>query len=245
MIGWSFIQQQAAVQRLKTGTSDWADQGNAATSRNKMKHSESKVSPKWDNKSLNKHRIGLPSVDTQFSLVPCDSHTKETANSAQSKGKYRTLLVTTDNKITKIMLNRPDKKNAINRVAVFQTPFSQLGQTPEGCSTYTFPKIMGPVKANEMLLFNKKITADEACTQGLVTEVFADSTFQAEVWTRLKAYANLPKNSLALSKQLIRSVEKEILHAVNSRECDQLVERFFSDECMNAITSFFQRKSKL
>ncbi|XP_044280491.1 enoyl-CoA delta isomerase 2-like, partial [Varanus komodoensis] len=99
--------------------------------------------------------------------------------------------------------------------------------------------------ANEMLLFNKKLTADEACTQRLVTEVFVDSTFQREVWARLKTYANLPKNSLALSKQSIRCVKKEILHAVNSRECIQLVERFFSDECMNAVTSFFQRKSKL
>ncbi|XP_034982285.2 enoyl-CoA delta isomerase 2-like [Zootoca vivipara] len=260
-------------------------------------------------------------------------------SSAQSKGKYETLLVTTEDKITKIILNRPDQKNAINLVmcgeimraleeaakddstltvitgrgdyycsgndlnnfaenlqevlknggeqlknfvshfidfpkplvavvngpalgiavtllglfdlvfasdkVVFQTPFSLLGQTPEGCSTYTFPKIMGPIKANEMLLFNKRITANEAQAQGLLTEVFADSTFQEEVWIRLKAYANLPRNSLALSKQLIRSVEKEKLHAVNSRECDQLVERCFSDECMNAITSFFQKKSKL
>ncbi|XP_064363159.1 enoyl-CoA delta isomerase 2 isoform X2 [Dromaius novaehollandiae] len=78
--------------------------------------------------------------------------------------------------------------------ATFHTPFSQLGQSPEGCSSYLFPKIMGLAKANEMLLFNKKLTAAEACAQGLVTEVFPDRTFQKEVWARLKAYASLPKN---------------------------------------------------
>ncbi|XP_053252301.1 enoyl-CoA delta isomerase 2-like [Podarcis raffonei] len=259
-----------------------------------------------------------PYVDSQLSLATCDSPSKEMASSAQSKGKYETLLVTTEDKITKIIFNRPDKKNCyqpcgerkqgkqtgiskqsvetkiqqmygeimraleeaakddstltvitgrgdyycsgndLNNFAenfslekstgsmvVFETPFSLLGKTPEGCSTYTFPKIMGPIKANEMLLFNKRITANETRTQGLVTEVFADSTFQQEVWTRLKAYANLPRNVLTLSKQLMRSVEKEKLCAVNSRECDQLVERCFSDECMNAVTSFFQKKSKL
>lgn len=48
------------------------------------------------------------------------------------------------------------------------------------------------LKASEMLLFNKKLTAAEACGLGLVTEVFPDSSFQAEVWSRLKSYGKLP-----------------------------------------------------
>ncbi|XP_073081272.1 enoyl-CoA delta isomerase 3, peroxisomal-like isoform X2 [Manis javanica] len=79
--------------------------------------------------------------------------------------------------------------------ATFHTPFSRLGQSPEGCSSYTFPRIMGPAKAAEMLIFGKKLTAREACAQGLVTEVFPDGTFQKEVWTRLKAYSELPPNT--------------------------------------------------
>ncbi|XP_055737214.1 enoyl-CoA delta isomerase 2-like [Salvelinus fontinalis] len=129
--------------------------------------------------------------------------------------------------------------------ATFHTPFSQLGQSPEGCSSYTFPKMMGNAKASEMLLFNKKLTATQACAQGLVTEVFPDSSFQTEVATRLKAYAKLPRNSLTLSKQLIRGTEKERLHTVNDQEVERLVERWLSDECMQAIVSFFQAKAKL
>uniref|UniRef100_A0A8C1P898 Enoyl-CoA delta isomerase 2 n=1 Tax=Cyprinus carpio TaxID=7962 RepID=A0A8C1P898_CYPCA len=122
--------------------------------------------------------------------------------------------------------------------ATFHTPFSQLGQSPEGCSSYLFPKIMGAAKASEMLLFNKKLTAAQACEVGLVTEVFPESSFQSEVWTRLRAYAKLPRN-------LIRGVEKEKLHAINDAEVERLMERWLSDECMQAIVSFFQAKSKL
>ncbi|NXF87916.1 ECI2 isomerase, partial [Eubucco bourcierii] len=129
--------------------------------------------------------------------------------------------------------------------ATFHTPFSHLGQSPEGCSSYLFPKIMGVAKANEMLLFNKKLTAAEACAQGLVTEVFPNRTFQKEVWAKVEAYSRLPKNSLAVSKQLLRSLEKEKLHEVNKRECETLRERWLSDECANAIVSFFQKSSKL
>ncbi|XP_026800633.3 enoyl-CoA delta isomerase 2 [Pangasianodon hypophthalmus] len=128
--------------------------------------------------------------------------------------------------------------------ATFQTHFTQQGQSPSCCSSYTFPGIMGPTKASEMLLFNKKLTATQAYELGLVTEVFPDSSFQSEVWTRLKAYAKLPPNSLALSKQLMRQVEKDKLHAVNDAEVERLMERWLSDECMQAIMSFFQAKAK-
>ncbi|XP_071592621.1 enoyl-CoA delta isomerase 2 isoform X1 [Heliangelus exortis] len=284
-------------------------------------------------------------IELVSSLVSAESagHKKDASPEEISDGHYETILVTTKNKMTKIMFNRPDKKNAINHKmykeiiqalgeagkddstiavitgngdyycsgndlnnftnvqpsdmekmakdgavllkefvgqfidfpkpliavvngpaigicvtvlalcdivyasdrATFQSPFSQLGQSPEGCSSYLFPKIMGLAKASEMLLFNKKLTAAEACEVGLVTEVFPDRSFQKEVWARLEAYANLPKNSLAVSKQLLRSVEKEKLHAINSKECEVLQERWLSDECINAIVSFFQKKSKL
>ncbi|XP_054478873.1 enoyl-CoA delta isomerase 2, mitochondrial [Anoplopoma fimbria] len=129
--------------------------------------------------------------------------------------------------------------------ASFHTPFTQLGQSAEGCSSYTFPKIMGPAKASEMLLFNKKLSAVQACELGLVTEVFPDSSFQSEVWSRLKEYAKLPPQSLSLSKQLVRSMEKDRLHAVNDAEVKRLTERWTSDECFNAVMSFFQAKAKL
>ena len=45
--------------------------------------------------------------------------------------------------------------------AYFVTPFTKLGLTPEGCSSYTFPKILGPSMANEMLMTNAKFTAHD------------------------------------------------------------------------------------
>ncbi|XP_068216236.1 enoyl-CoA delta isomerase 2-like [Palaemon carinicauda] len=127
--------------------------------------------------------------------------------------------------------------------ATFNTPFSALGQSPEGCSSYIFPKLMGFAKASELLMFNKKLTAHQACELGLVTEVFPDATFQQEVWPKLKAYAKLPPKSLIYSKALIRDVERETLHKVNVAECDRLVERWTSEDCMNAIMNFFNRKN--
>lgn len=129
--------------------------------------------------------------------------------------------------------------------ATFHTPFSRLGQSPEGCSSYTFPRIMGPAKAAEMLIFGKKLTAREACAQGLVTEVFPDGTFQKEVWTRLKAYSELPPNAVRIPKQVIRNKEKEKLRAVNAEESSVLQGRWLSAECRNAVVSCLSRRAKL
>lgn len=126
--------------------------------------------------------------------------------------------------------------------ATFHTPFSALGQSPEGCSSDLFPKILGPLKASEMLLFNAKFSATEACELGLVTQVFPDAEFQTQVWDKISGMAKLPKGSLRYSKELIRPESERLrLKAVNRAECDRLIERWQSAECVNAIMKFFSK----
>lgn len=50
------------------------------------------------------------------SLISAESagRKKDTSPGESGHGGYETLIVTTDNNITKIMFNRPEKKNAIN-----------------------------------------------------------------------------------------------------------------------------------
>jgi len=130
--------------------------------------------------------------------------------------------------------------------AWFHTPFTRLGLCPEGCSSYIFPKIMGPVKSNEMLLFSKRITADEAFHVGLVTEVYPNSTFDSIVWARLKEMSELPPQSMMHGKQLCRGRDRAVLHQVNANECDQLIRLTNSEETIEAMMTFFTpKKSKL
>lgn len=76
--------------------------------------------------------------------------------------------------------------------ATLHAPFATLAQTPEGCSSYVFPRLMGTSKAAEILVLGKVLTAGEAKERNLVTECFPASNFKQEVSKRLERYSELP-----------------------------------------------------
>jgi len=127
--------------------------------------------------------------------------------------------------------------------AWFQTPFTKLGQTAEGCSSYTFPQIMGPSLASEFLMFNKKFSAQEAHRAGLVGYVHSDADFNKLAWDKVNELSELPPGSLRESKQLIRNKDiVDKLKSVNRQEGQVLMGRWASEECLNAIMEFMMRK---
>jgi len=128
--------------------------------------------------------------------------------------------------------------------ATFLAPFSRLGQAPEGCSTYTFPRLMGTSKAVELLLLGRKIGVNEAKHLGLVNEIFTDN-FMKHVIEQAIILAKLPSGSVKEGKRLMSQWNKEELHRVNEEECKVLIKRWQSEECLEAVLEFFQRKGKL
>lgn len=122
--------------------------------------------------------------------------------------------------------------------AYIRTPFASLFQSPEGCSSYTFPRIMGPVMANEMLLFDRQISAQQAKSCGLATEVFEESDFRRLSQERIKDMAQFLPASLSTIKGLVRGHETDILHQVNEKECKLLVKLWQSKECAEGLARF-------
>jgi peroxisomal 3,2-trans-enoyl-CoA isomerase len=100
-------------------------------------------------------------------------------------------------------------------------------------------------KAIEMICFNRKISARVAEEIGLVTRVFPRSTFDNEIGLLLRSYSQLPMGSLMAAKKLVRESESEDLHRTNKSEVAELRSRWRSEECMQAVLSFFQNKAKL
>jgi len=129
--------------------------------------------------------------------------------------------------------------------ATFHVPFTALALTPEACSSKTFPRILGSSMANQMLLFNRKLTAEEAAAHGFVSEVLPANLLYSELAPRLAQYASLPSSALQFSKALVRGEsEREELRQLNRMESNRLMERWLSDEVFQQAQNFLSRRKK-
>ncbi|VCW76149.1 unnamed protein product, partial [Gulo gulo] len=126
--------------------------------------------------------------------------------------------------------------------AWFQTPYATIRLTPAGCSSYTFPQILGVALANEMLFCGRKLTAQEACSRGLVSQVFWPTTFSQEVMLRVKEMASCSAVVLEESKCLVRSFLKSVLEGVNEKECLMLKQLWSSSKGLDSLFSYLQDK---
>lgn len=133
--------------------------------------------------------------------------------------------------------------------ATFTCPFSSLGQSPEGCSTYTFPRIFGTSLASELLYFNYVMPVEEAHRRGFVSRVIPSEKLESYVNEWLYGEKGLVKtcypNSMNNAKGLVVNEETRLmLHEINKVECDVLQQSWKSEECAEALQKFYTRKSK-
>ncbi|KAK2081509.1 Testis-specific chromodomain protein Y 1 [Saguinus oedipus] len=130
-----------------------------------------------------------------------------------------------------------------NDKAWFQTPYMTFGQSPDGCATLTFPRIMGEALANEMLIGGRKLTAREASAKGLVSQVFLTSTFTQDVMIQIKRLASYNPVMLQKCKNLVCSNIMMELEQANERECEMLKKIWSSAEGIESMLKHVQTKT--
>merc|ERR1719356_2166379 len=92
--------------------------------------------------------------------------------------------------------------------AVFRTAFASAGLSGDYGGTWTLPRIVGPAKARELYLLNRKVPAPEAKAMGLVTDVFPDAELMPRVLAEARAMAALPQVALKRIKQNLLDADR-------------------------------------
>lgn len=89
------------------------------------------------------------------------------------------------------------------RSAHFTPAYSTLGLTPDGGMSWLLPRLVGLRKAQEIILTNRRVAADEAADLGMVTRVIDDADLLEEGLTIARNIADGPAHALGLSRLLL------------------------------------------
>ena len=124
--------------------------------------------------------------------------------------------------------------------ARFQLPFVALGIVPEFGSTFLLPLIAGYQRAAKLLLLGRPFTAQEAHDAGIVTAVVEDVIGEAE--KAAAALAELPPESIRLTKRLMKQRYGDTLAATIDEETRIFTERLSSPEAKEALSAFLEKR---
>jgi 2-(1,2-epoxy-1,2-dihydrophenyl)acetyl-CoA isomerase len=99
--------------------------------------------------------------------------------------------------------------------ASFVPAFINIGLVPDSGGSYFVTRILGPARAFEWLTSGRKLTAAEAHSWGLVSEVVETDALPARAAELAAQLAALPTRAIGMTKRLID-------HAVNATLAQQL-----------------------
>jgi 2-(1,2-epoxy-1,2-dihydrophenyl)acetyl-CoA isomerase len=96
-------------------------------------------------------------------------------------------------------------------------PFIKLGILPGLASTYYLPSLVGKNKAQEIILTNAILTADQAYEIGLINRIVDESTISAEINKIASAFEEVPTNTLIAAKKAFQpNLEENVHNAINN-----------------------------
>jgi len=93
----------------------------------------------------------------------------------------------------------------------FCMSFLRLGLIPDACGLFTLPRVVGWLRAKDMLYSTRAVTGGEALEYGMVNELAAPEALQARSWEIALAMTGLPRTAFALIKAaLLRSMSADV-----------------------------------
>jgi len=131
--------------------------------------------------------------------------------------------------------------------AFFFTPFTQLAVCPEFCSSITFPAILGRSLANEMLLFGRRLSAEEALKAGLISRVLPKENFLDNVKKILQPAVHAYNSGRSF--RIFKALQKDEayiskMREIHVKEMALLDERSIGEDSECSISMREQQKQK-
>lgn len=129
-----------------------------------------------------------------------------------------------------------------NEKASFALPEATLGIVPGFNGTQRLPKVIGLMKAKEMLFTGRRVRADEALAMGLLFKVTSLEDFEAEVMKEAEMIANASSSAISLIKAAITAGADVSVDVGKDIELGYMTACFGTPDQIEGFTSFIEKR---
>jgi 2-(1,2-epoxy-1,2-dihydrophenyl)acetyl-CoA isomerase len=126
--------------------------------------------------------------------------------------------------------------------AHFTAAYTQVGLTPDGGMSWLLPRVVGLRRAQEIILSNRRILAEEAAEIGLVTRAIADVELPLAGQRQARAFAEGPTAALGGARALLLSSFDHGLEAQLTLEALRISQAGATPECREGVSAFGERR---
>jgi 2-(1,2-epoxy-1,2-dihydrophenyl)acetyl-CoA isomerase len=128
--------------------------------------------------------------------------------------------------------------------ARFEWAYHKTGLTGAESSTFFLPRLVGLRRALELVLLNPRLSAEEARAMGLVTAVFPDDRFEAEVMAVARRLAEGPTKAYGIAKSLVhQAADVGRLDVHLDEELRQLARIADGADFAEGLASFLEKRA--
>lgn len=124
----------------------------------------------------------------------------------------------------------------------FSLPFINLGLVPEAASSLLLPRMMGHVKAAELLLLGDMFSAATAERLGIINKVSAIGAVEVDSMAWAQALALKAPTALRMSKALLKSGSGDVGTRMQE-EGAQFAAQLRGPEFREAVTAFMEKRA--
>jgi 2-(1,2-epoxy-1,2-dihydrophenyl)acetyl-CoA isomerase len=125
--------------------------------------------------------------------------------------------------------------------ALFVSAYTASGLTPDGSATYFLAKHVGLMRAKELVLLNRRLTAQEACDWGLVTRVVPPERLMDEAREIAAELAKGATKAYGATKRLMLSAFDGSLETQLEREAVSIADMARTRDGRHGIETFAAR----
>lgn len=129
------------------------------------------------------------------------------------------------------------------RSARFIMAYTNAGLTPDGGSSFFLPRLVGLRRAQELVLTNRELSADEALSWGIVNDVVDDENLAENVDALARQLASGPTSTLGIAKRLMREGGNHTLESQMETEGREIAASSIRPDGREGIAAFLEKRA--